>query len=97
MLSVGRARDAEWSENKHPRGQPDNAGQFGSGGVVPRSEKHATGLSSYAGVITATKFLAMLSPFITMRWMVGASRISIPILRTTAPTPIPRASVGCSR
>lgn len=26
------ARDAEWHESDHPRGQPENAGQFGSGG-----------------------------------------------------------------
>jgi 8-oxo-dGTP pyrophosphatase MutT (NUDIX family) len=28
----GMVRDAEWEESKHPRGQPGNAGQFGSGG-----------------------------------------------------------------
>lgn len=32
MFGIARARDAEWKESKHPRGQPENAGQFGPGG-----------------------------------------------------------------
>lgn len=30
--------DAKWDESKHPRGQPGNAGQFGSGGGGEKSE-----------------------------------------------------------
>jgi hypothetical protein len=31
------AQDAQWEESKHPRGQPDNAGQFGPGGGGEKS------------------------------------------------------------
>lgn len=32
MSTPDMAHDADWEEGKHPRGQPGNAGQFGSGG-----------------------------------------------------------------
>lgn len=35
------AEDAQWEEGKHKRGQPDNAGQFGSGGTGKSSNKKA--------------------------------------------------------
>ena len=51
-----RARDEEaWSESKHPRGQPGNAGQFGPGGgggktsksKAVKGEAHPHGLNPY--------------------------------------------------
>ncbi len=40
------AADAKWEESKHPRGQPGNPGQFGSGGTSSSSnfEKSASKL-----------------------------------------------------
>lgn len=32
VLPSGKANDAAWHEDDHPRGQPDNAGQFASAG-----------------------------------------------------------------
>jgi hypothetical protein len=42
VFPFAHAHDAEWREGEHPRGQPGNAGQFGSGGSgAPGGEKNA--------------------------------------------------------
>lgn len=68
----GSADDAEFEESKHPRGQPGNAGQFGSGGgskkedtdiELSRSETPATDLlnSETDDSVTADSLLAAQS------------------------------------
>jgi hypothetical protein len=37
------AQDADWDEDEHKRGQPGNAGQFGSGGGVPEPKSYLGG------------------------------------------------------
>lgn len=45
-----RDRNSQWEESKHPRGQPENAGQFGPGGGSSSEDTHEPSQSQSSGL-----------------------------------------------